>query len=278
LPKPTPRAAPNAVNLRRAYFDCRYGQLHVRTAFPNTGGFDERTPLVLLHQSPASSRTFRALLPELGTDRSLYAVDTPGFGESDPPPREPSIADYAAAIGDLLDGLRLREVDLLGYHTGSAIAAEVAIARPRQVRKVAFVALPMFTPPERDAFDRQPWPVPVAEDGSHVAREWQRSVQWRGPGVSLEQLAEGFADKLRNGPNAWWGARAAVHWRGDERLPLVKQPSLVLRPKDDLWEQTLRGKPLLPNAAWRDLPDYGFGLFGVAPRALAGVLRGFYDG
>jgi pimeloyl-ACP methyl ester carboxylesterase len=265
------------VNLRRAYFDCRYGQLHVRTAFPNTGGFDERTPLVLLHQSPMSSRTFVPLLPALGTDRSLYAVDTPGFGESDGPAREPSIVDYAAAVGDLLEGLRLREVDLLGYHTGSAIAAELAIARPAQVRRVAFVAIPAFNTAERQAFDRQPWPVPVAEDGSHLLAEWQRTVQWRGPGVSLEQLAEGYAEKLRNGPRAWWGARAAVHWRADERLPLVKQPTLVLRPKDDLWEQTQRARPWLPNARWRDLPEHGFGLFGVASAEIAAELRAFYD-
>jgi pimeloyl-ACP methyl ester carboxylesterase len=211
--------ADSSVNLRRAYFDCRYGQLHARTAFPNTGGFDERTPLVLLHPSPLSSRTFAPLLPVLGTDRSLYAVDTPGSGESDPPAHEPSIADCAAAIGDLLDGLRLREVDLLGYHTGSAIAAEVAIARPKQVRRVVLVGLPVFDAAER----------------------------------------------------------ATMHWPAATRLPLVGQLALVLRPKDDLWEHTLRGRALLPQARWCDLPEYGFGLFDVASEAVARELRAFLD-
>jgi pimeloyl-ACP methyl ester carboxylesterase len=275
MARPTPRSAP-AVNLRRAYFDCRYGQLHVRTAFPNTGGFDERTPLVLLHPAAASSRTFLPLLPVLGTDRSLYAVDTPGCGESDGPARQPEIADYAAAIGDLLEGLRLREVDLLGCHAGSAIAAEVAIARPAQVRRVAFVGLPASNVAERQAFDRQPWVAP-AEDGSHLLPEWQRTVQSRGPGESLDPLAERYADKLRNGARGAWSARAAVHWRTDERLPLVKQPALVLRPKDELWEQTLRARPWLPNARWRDLPEHGAGVFGVAPTEIADELRGFYD-
>jgi len=31
-----------AVNLRRLYVDCRYGQLHVHSAFPSSGGFDEQ--------------------------------------------------------------------------------------------------------------------------------------------------------------------------------------------------------------------------------------------
>ena len=37
--------------LRRAYFECRYGQLHVHNAIPAGGGFDEQTTLVCLHAS-----------------------------------------------------------------------------------------------------------------------------------------------------------------------------------------------------------------------------------
>jgi pimeloyl-ACP methyl ester carboxylesterase len=69
------------------YVDCRYGQLHMHTAFPSNGGFDELTPLVCLHPSPLSGRVFRALLAELGQQRSVYAPDLPGCGESDAPTR-----------------------------------------------------------------------------------------------------------------------------------------------------------------------------------------------
>jgi pimeloyl-ACP methyl ester carboxylesterase len=219
------------VNLRRAYFDCRYGQLHARTAFPNTGGFDERTPLVLLHDAAGSSRTFAPLLPILGTDRSLYAADTPGCGESDPAPPSASLADHAAAICDLLDGLRLREVDLLGYDAGSAIAAEVAIARPRQVRRVAFVGLPV-------------------------------------PAV---------AERTASAPQARPAAGDVVYWAAAERLPLVTQPALVLRPTDDLSDHAARGRGLLPQARWRYLPELGARPFETAPQVLASELRAFLD-
>ena len=46
---------------RRAYFDCRFGQLHVRTAFPATGGFDEQVTLFCLHADQSSSRVFRSI-------------------------------------------------------------------------------------------------------------------------------------------------------------------------------------------------------------------------
>lgn len=277
MPRKKPEPEAPAVNLRRMYVDCRYGQLHLRSGFPSNGGFDELTTLVCLHQSPMSSRVFDGLLRLLATDRSVYAPDTPGFGESDPPAEQPDIAGYAGAIGDFIDHMRLRRVDLLGYHTGAAIAAELAIQRPEQVRRVIMVAAPVFDQAERDPFNRVPWPVPVREDGAHLAEEWQRTVRWRGPGVSLEQLAAGFADKLRNGSQAWWGASAAMNYPARERLPQLRQPVLILRPKDDLWDVTPRVRELLPEAPVIDMPEHGFGLFDVAPGVVAEHARKFLD-
>src|SRR6266446_4388591 len=71
---------PATVRTRRAYFDCQFGQLHVRTAFPTTGGFDEQVTLICLHPIDASSRTFGGILPELAGARSVYAPDLPGYG------------------------------------------------------------------------------------------------------------------------------------------------------------------------------------------------------
>jgi pimeloyl-ACP methyl ester carboxylesterase len=261
--------------LRRSYFDCRYGQLHMRHAIPSGGGFDEGTTLLCLHQSPMSGRVFQKFLAIAGGTRAIYAPDTPGYGESDAPPHKPAIADYAAAMLDFLDSMRFRKVDLLGYHTGSAIAAEIAIARPDLVRRIVMVGVPVLDDAERAAFRSQPWPTEIREDGAHLTAEWQRSLRWRGPGVTLEQLAASFAEKLRNGPYAWWGANAVMDWPARERLPLVRQPTLVLRPKDDLWEATARSRGLLPDARHLDMPDFGFGLFDVAPDAVAGQIAEF---
>ena len=48
------------VHLRKMYVDCRFGQLHVHTAFPSSGGFDELTPLLCLHRAHRSGRVFRS--------------------------------------------------------------------------------------------------------------------------------------------------------------------------------------------------------------------------
>src|ERR1700676_4644454 len=55
----------SGVRTRRAYFDCRFGQLHVRTAFPTTGGFDEGVTLFCLHSDTNTSRIFSSFLPEI---------------------------------------------------------------------------------------------------------------------------------------------------------------------------------------------------------------------
>jgi pimeloyl-ACP methyl ester carboxylesterase len=264
--------------MRRTYFESRFGQLHVHGAMPGGGGFDEATTLVCFHQSPMSGRVFQPLLEIMGRDRSVYAPDTPGFGESDPPPAKPAIADYAAAMVDFLDQMRFRKIDLLGLHTGALIAAEVALLRPDLVRRIVMIGVPVLSDEECDAFRRAPWPVPMAEDGSHVLKEWQRSLEWRGPGVSLEALTRGFAEKLRNGPQAWWGASAVMEYPTRERLSQLKPPVLVLRPKDDLWEATLRAKGVLRDARIVDLPQYGHGLFDAAPQAVVDAIAEFVRG
>jgi pimeloyl-ACP methyl ester carboxylesterase len=75
----------------------------------------------------------------------VYAPDLPGSGESDPPPPPAQPTDYAAALGDFLDSLRLRQVDVLGYRGGTLAAIELAAARPNQVRRVVLMSVPLGT-------------------------------------------------------------------------------------------------------------------------------------
>ena len=129
--------------VRRGYFESRYGQLHVHNAIPPGGGFEEGTPLICLHGTQGSGRTFKGLLALLGRDRSVYAPDLPGYGESDGPPQARSATDYSAALGDFLDNMRLRHVDLLGHGAGSVLATELALARGPQIRRVVLVSVPL---------------------------------------------------------------------------------------------------------------------------------------
>jgi pimeloyl-ACP methyl ester carboxylesterase len=125
-----------AVRLRRMYIDCRYGQLHLTTAYPASGGFDEASPLVFLHTEDGSGADFNRCATLLGSDRSVYAPDLPGSGASDAPKGRMAVAGLALAIVDLLEQLRLRSVDLLGCGRGALVAYELAATRPREVRRL----------------------------------------------------------------------------------------------------------------------------------------------
>ena len=204
--------------LRRAYFESRYGQLHVHNAIPAGGGFDEQTTLLCLHSSSTTGRSFLEVSRILGTTRSVYSPDTPGCGESDAPPKALNIAGYAEAIGDFIDSMRFRSIDLIGSHSGAAVAAEIAIARPKVVRKLVMIGAPVL-----DETERKTWRDLSPPEG----------------------LTQG----------ALWARAAVIDWKAETRLPLVKQALLVLRPKDNFWEGGGRVSKYVAGAKIVDMPD-----------------------
>jgi pimeloyl-ACP methyl ester carboxylesterase len=224
--------------LRRAYFECRYGQLHVHNAIPPGGGFDEQTTLICLHAGGSTGRSFLALSTLLGMNRSVYSPDTPGCGESDGPPGALSIGSCAEAIGDFLDSMRFRQVDLLGMHSGAAVAAELAILRPKVTRRVVMIGAPAL-----DENERRSYRDLSAPEGS---------------------------------PPGALAARAALgDWKSEKRLPLVKQPLLVLRPRDNFWEAGGRMAKLVPGAKVIDLPDQDKRILETQPQLVAKQLSTF---
>ncbi|HTE41401.1 MAG TPA: alpha/beta hydrolase [Steroidobacteraceae bacterium] len=268
-----PNLMPATVNVRRSYADSRYGQLHVATAYPSGGGFDERSPLICLHQNGGSNRAFSPLLSELGRDRSVYAVDLPGHGGSDAVSGGPSIADFAGAIDDFVHGLRLRTYDLLGVEAGSLIAAELAASKGPQVRRVVFVSLPY---PSQSARPVVRTDAQTSDASNVVAEEWQRFVQGRGAQLPASSLQTMFADHLRaSGESAL--RNAMLDYPLAQRLPLVRIPTLVLCPNDEYREQTLRAKSCLSQSVLTELSEFGPNVMVTAPLKVAQLTREFLD-
>jgi len=187
------------------------------------------------------------------------------------------VIELAAAIGDFLDGLRLRAVDLFGYQLGALISAELAISRPQQVRRVMLWGVPAFAAQERAALLQNAAAPGTRDDGSDVVEEWQKALQRRGPGVPTAAVAEDFGDRLRAGANGLKALNATVDYAVGERLPLVKQPTLVLRLRDEFWDQAPRARAALSNGSMLDVADYGQGFLSAAPQRFASIAREFFD-
>ena len=79
-------------------------------------------PLLLMHASARSHRSFRHMLPLLAPRFRTVAVDLPGFGASAPLPRGTSIEAMAGAIAEFLDACGLGRAHVFGLHTGNKIA------------------------------------------------------------------------------------------------------------------------------------------------------------
>jgi pimeloyl-ACP methyl ester carboxylesterase len=244
---PAPRP-PAEARVRRGYFECRYGQLHVHNSIPPGGGFEEATPLLCLHDWPGSGRIFARFLVLAGRDRSAYAPDLPGFGESDPPAPVPAIADYAAAIGDFLESMQLRQVDVLGQRAGALIATELAVTRPAQIGRMVMVSAPLLSEAERQAAGQGAAPAAGAE-GALRPPDWQR-----------------------------WAMQAAAQYPLRERLAGLTQRLLVLRPRDEPWEATGRVREALPGARLLELELPGAELFASSAARVADVVREFLRG
>lgn len=271
------------IKVRRGYTACRFGHLHYRTAGQAN---PDHAPVVLLHQNPSSSYEYEALIEELGKDRLVYAFDTPGYGMSDAPPAPPGMAGYAEAFSDALDALAESEeltgpVDLYGFHTGTLLCCELAIARPDRVRSVSLTGIPMFDAQvlaDKLAYAEN-FPRPD-EDGKVVlellGNLWNYVVKSRDQQVALEKAVFNFADKARVLDRFTWAYKGV--WSYDyERLALVKQPAFLLQPAEDIQAVSLKAAGTMQNCTIRELPELDRDIFDVAPERLANELRNFFD-
>ena len=271
---PMPQAA--VVHVRRSYAEGRSGQIHLATAYPSGGGFDERVPIVCLHQAGGSSRSFAPVLRELGRDRSVYAVDLPGHGSSELSASRVTIGELAGAVGDFLDSLRLRSADLVGYELGAAIATELAIVRPQQIRRLILWGAAIYSAQERNTLGTQSrlgW----RDDGSDVAEQWRLELEQRAPEVPITALIDAWSDRLRAGAAAAKAYAAFVEYPASERLPLVKQHALVLKLKDQFGDYAARVRSSLPNGTLLDVPEHGHGFISAASQRFAGIVREYLD-
>jgi pimeloyl-ACP methyl ester carboxylesterase len=263
------------MRITRHYVEGRFGQIHYRQALPN--GTSEKPALLLFHMSPYSSVIYENFMRVMGHDRQVIAVDTPGFGNSDAPPSPPDIADYAAAVGDLMDALKLRGVDLMGYHTGSMIALDLCLQRPTHIRNIVMVSAAIFTPDELAEHRATFAETELTSDGSHLVKWWRAVQRWSMAGRTLEDMAYSFHARTMNPAISWWGHNAAFNYNTASALDQIRHPILILNPEDDLWPFTPRARPHLKNGRIHDLPGWSHGFFDVKTAEAAAIVRNFLD-
>lgn len=259
--------------LHRGYSQSRFGQIHYRAVNPASAKF---SPVMALHLSPNSSQVFSDFLPLIGADRRVIAPDYPGYGMSDAIEGEQTISDYARAMLDVIENQNLSTpVDLVGYHTGAGVALEMARQAPDMIGRIVLVAVPVLTKEEREAGAALPR-IAFDLEGEFAKKEWQSSWKWRGPGQDKTSVLATFGEKFRPGARER-GAQAILAYDLIPVLEKAAHPMMIVRVKDDLWEPSRRAHEMRPDAAYAELPEYGHGLFHVAPEQMRDLITGFLD-
>lgn len=107
-------------------------------AGPETG-----PQVVLLHGGgfDAASVSWKHVLPGLAEGRRVYALDWPGYGESDPVPDgvEPTIDYYSGVLGSVLDALGIERAALIGISMGGGAALGYALDHPERVERLVAI-------------------------------------------------------------------------------------------------------------------------------------------
>jgi len=227
--------------IKKGYAETPGGQIHYRYVASQADA--PGLPLVFLHRTPSSSVSFEGMMEGLAGSRPLYALDTPGFGNSFDPAGNPTVTDYSNWLAAALDDLGIDELHLYGHHTGTHFATEIAAAQPQRVRSLTVNGAAYLTADERARFRQMVGKAMMPDaDGKYLAVTWQL----------IRGLFKTFDPDLVH--REFCGALRAVHTRDkafnaiwDQDYPAVLArvscPILALSCEDDFFADYLQRIP-----------------------------------
>lgn len=259
---------------RRSYVDGPYGQIHLRR-------LGAGRPLVLLHQAAMDSRQFDAVYPLLA-DRGFEAIgiDLPGFGNSDGTSFVPAVADLAVAVVAAIRALELDSVRMVGHHTGSMVATEVALSAPEIVSRLVLNGPMPLTDEERSAFfadkhlrEKDMVPKPGAHHFTDFAAIRERHTAGS---VSPDRISDYVIQCFGGDAPFWYGHNAGFNYRHEDSLPKLTCPTLILtNTGDQIYEHALRARALRPDMSFVALQGGGVDIVDQEPQAWTEAVAAF---
>lgn len=233
--------------MRRGYWGETGTQIHYREIAPRAK--TDNGPLLCLPPAPHTGTFFSRVMPILSQERRVIAIDYPGYGGSDRG-KTASIQSYANALASMVEAFG--PVDLLGFHTGNLVAAEIAKSQAEKVGHVVMVDVPFF-----DAETRQKYTSALPEEGvpSSVEAGFEKTVTNRHASISEEHAFELWIEGLRSGAFKQDAFRAAFSYNAQDIFPKIDQRVSIIATQSGLLEPSRNAAKSLPDAAWTEVLD-----------------------
>ncbi len=248
----------SAKPIRKRYFDTPTGQIHGYHLGASQPA--NQPSVVCLHPSPASGTYYANLTPLLNAQRDVYALDYPGYGGSDPID-EPSIENYAKSMLAVVAQIP-GPVDLIGFHTGCLVAAEMNLQAPDQIRKALLIDVPYFSGEKQASLKKQmSAPLPLSADLDCLANAWKFDVSNRLEHAPLERAFGLFVEHLRAGTRDADGFVAAFSYDCAERFATLSGDITVIATRSSLLEPSHAAAKQIPNCHLVDVMEIKAAVF-----------------
>jgi pimeloyl-ACP methyl ester carboxylesterase len=209
-------------------------------------------PVLLLHGAglDAAGLSLGSAMIALSGSYQVFAPDLPGFGDSDPMPRDWGFAELSSFLSPLLDALGLSSASLVGVSMGGGVALGLALQAPHRVDRLALIdsaCLDGAIPGGRltwflvrvPGLNRVGWWL--LKSSRHLMR-WTllRAMRHRPDLVTpmlIDELMR-LVRKRRAGAALRRLQRREISWRGlrtnyVNRLPQITIPTLILHGEND---------------------------------------------
>ncbi|MFG2054504.1 alpha/beta fold hydrolase [Micromonospora sp. NPDC048930] len=271
---------PTVTGLRSRFLDTAVARFH----YLREGS---GSPLVLLPGGTASTYAWQPQLAALSAGHTVYVVDLPGQGYTEP--RDPHFAydlpAMEAAIGAFLDAAGLDRVDLAGHSWSGGWALDYAQSHPERVRRLVLLASSGLA--VRDVASWEILKTPALGELVVNLGYTRDAVQ---AGIAdlfvhkeraTPELAEAMWRPLTARPNlrSIYELERGLDWRRTQRrMPATPQPTLIIWGAQDTilpsW-QAARFAALMPHAQATIIDGCGHAITLDCPDEVNALMRAF---
>jgi len=222
--------------------------------------------VLLVHGNSESSRAWTQWVPHLAKRYRVIRIDMPGFGASSAP------ADYrwtapelAADIARFLDALRIERCHVIGAKYGGSIALQLASDQPPR-----FISLCVFGSPARGVGTGN-----ADKIRAKGVRQWAAETMRARLGSTASEAQIAWWTDLMGATDqraAFGSSSALVTMDLDDRLPLIKAPTLIVTTQESglqTIEAVKRYAARIPDARVVVLDGDSYHIAAVAPELCA---------